>query len=90
MNDHDALNLALLIARLWIGGDDLRPRLPAPEGDPQRPGMANWFESLGLRNGQLQAMNVTYTELVFGPRSWSASSPRCRTAVRRRSCSWRW
>jgi putative oxidoreductase len=30
------------------------------------PGMANWFESLGLKNGTLQAWNVTLTELVFG------------------------
>jgi putative oxidoreductase len=27
------------------------------------PGMANWFESLGLRPGTLQAFLVTYTEL---------------------------
>ena len=28
--------------------------------------MANWFESLGLKNGPLQAMNVTYLELAAG------------------------
>ena len=28
--------------------------------------MANWFESLGLKNGKLQAMNVTYLELAAG------------------------
>jgi putative oxidoreductase len=67
MNDHDVLQLCLLIARGWIGimifAHGYR-HLKSVRGGP---GMANWFESLGMRNGPLQAWNVTLTELVFGP-----------------------
>src|SRR4029079_11694686 len=62
----DAYNLSLLIARLWIGGIFLPPRYRHLKAIRSGPGMANWFESLGLRNGKLQAMNVTYLELAAG------------------------
>jgi putative oxidoreductase len=66
MNDADALNIALTVARVWVGivmfAHGWRHLASVRSG----PGMANWFESLGLRNGPLQAWNVTITELVVG------------------------
>jgi putative oxidoreductase len=58
--------LALLIARLWMGGMIFAHGYRHVKSVRSGPGMANWFESLGLRNGPLQAINVTITELVFG------------------------
>jgi putative oxidoreductase len=62
----DAFNLSLLIARLWIGGIFLAHGYRHLKAIRSGPGMANWFESLGLRHGRLQAMNVTYLELAAG------------------------
>jgi putative oxidoreductase len=66
VNDQDALDLALAVARIWVGivmfAHGWRHLASVRSG----PGMANWFESLGLRNGPLQAWNVTITELVVG------------------------
>jgi len=62
----DAINLATLIARLWIGGVFLAHGIRHFKAIQSGPGMANWFESLGLKNGKLQAMNVTYLELAAG------------------------
>jgi putative oxidoreductase len=62
----DAYNLSLLIARLWIGAIFLAHGYRHFKAIRSGPGMANWFESLGLRNGKLQAMNVTYLELAVG------------------------
>ena len=66
MNNADAWNLATLIARLWIGGIFLAHGIRHYKAIQSGPGMANWFESLGLKNGKLQAMNVTYLELAAG------------------------
>ena len=66
MNDVDAINLGTLIARLWIGGVFLAHGFRHLKAIQSGPGMANWFESLGLKNGKLQAMNVTYLELAAG------------------------
>jgi putative oxidoreductase len=66
VNDQDAYNLARLIARVWVGIVFFAHGYRHLKAIRSGPGMANWFESLGLRNGPLQAMNVTYTELVFG------------------------
>jgi putative oxidoreductase len=66
VNDADALNLALFIARVWMGGMIFAHGYRHLKAIQSGPGMANWFESLGLKNGPLQAMNVTYTELLFG------------------------
>jgi putative oxidoreductase len=66
VNDVDAYNLALLIARVWMGGMIFAHGYRHLKSVRSGPGMANWFESLGLRNGPLQAWNVTLTELVFG------------------------
>jgi putative oxidoreductase len=62
----DAYNLSLLIARVWIGVVFLAHGYRHFNAIRSGPGMANWFESLGLRNGRLQAMNVTYLELAAG------------------------
>jgi len=66
VNDVDAYNLSLFIARVWIGGIFLAHGFRHYKAIKSGPGMANWFESLGLRNGKLQAMNVTYLELAAG------------------------
>jgi putative oxidoreductase len=67
VNDVDALNLALAIARIWVGIVMFAHGWRHLSSVRSGPGMANWFESLGLRNGPLQAWNVTITELVVGP-----------------------
>ncbi len=67
MNDHDVLQLCLFIARAWIGIMMFAHGYRHLKSVRSGPGMANWFESLGLRTGPLQAWNVTLTELVFGP-----------------------
>jgi len=66
VSNQDAYNLSLLIARVWIGGIFLAHGIRHFKAIQSGPGMANWFESLGLRNGKLQAMNVTYLELAAG------------------------
>jgi len=67
VNDVDALNLALAIARVWVGIVMFAHGWRHLHSVRSGPGMANWFESLGLRNGPLQAWNVTLTELIVGP-----------------------
>ena len=52
--------------------------------------MANWFESLGLKNGPLQAMNVTYTELVVGATLVLGFLTPLSYGAWRRSSSWLW
>jgi putative oxidoreductase len=66
MNDLDVFHLCQFIARAWIGGMMFAHGYRHLKSVRRGPGMANWFESLGLRNGPLQAWNVTLTELVFG------------------------
>jgi putative oxidoreductase len=66
VNDLDALNIALLVARVMVGAVMLAHGVRHLQSVRSGPGMANWFESLGLRNGPLQAWNVTLTELAAG------------------------
>jgi putative oxidoreductase len=66
VNDLDALNLALGVARVWVGVVMLAHGVRHLASVRSGPGMANWFETLGLRNGPLQAWNVTLTELGVG------------------------
>lgn len=66
MTDADWADLALAIARVWMGGMMFAHGYRHLKSVRSGPGMANWFESLGLKNGPLQAWNVTLTELVFG------------------------
>jgi uncharacterized membrane protein YphA (DoxX/SURF4 family) len=60
-----AANFAVLIARVWIGIMILAHGWRHVKAIRSGPGMANWFESLGLKPGPLHAWNVTITELVF-------------------------
>ena len=66
MTDADWIDLALTIARVWMGGMMFAHGYRHLESVRSGPGMAEWFESLGLKNGPLQAWNVTITELIFG------------------------
>lgn len=63
----NTVNVALTVARVWVGivmfAHGWR-HLKSVRGGP---GMANWFESLGLKPGKLHAWNVTITELAVGP-----------------------
>jgi putative oxidoreductase len=67
VNDVEVVNLVLLIARVWVGAVMFAHGWRHLKAVRSGPGMANWFESLGLRNGPLQAWNVTLTELLVGP-----------------------
>jgi putative oxidoreductase len=61
--DADAVNLALLAIRVMFGVVMFAHGWKHLKALRAGPGMANWFESLGLRPGPLQAFLVTYTEL---------------------------
>jgi putative oxidoreductase len=67
MRMQDALNLALLLARVWIGIVMFVHGWRHVKALQSGPGMANWLESLGLRNGSLQAQLLTWSEVVVGP-----------------------
>ncbi len=66
VNDLDAVNLALLLARIWMGGMMFAHGWRHLQSVRTGPGIANWFESLGLKPGKLHAWNVTVSELVVG------------------------
>ena len=66
MNDVDVVNLALAIARVWIGVVIFAHGAKHLVAVRTGPGMANWFESLGLKPGWLHAWMVTLTELAAG------------------------
>src|SRR3954464_6485740 len=63
----DALNFALLLARVWVGIVMFVHGWRHVKALQSGPGMANWLESLGLRNGPLQAQLLTWSEVVVGP-----------------------
>jgi putative oxidoreductase len=63
----DTYNLALTAARIWVGAVMFAHGWRHLSSVRSGPGMANWFESLGLRPGKLHAWNVTLTELAVGP-----------------------
>lgn len=67
MNDRDTIDGALLVARVWVGAVMLAHGWRHLKSVRSGPGMANWFESLGLKPGKLHAWNVTLTELAVGP-----------------------
>ncbi len=66
MNDADVINLALLVIRVWLGGTIFAHGWRHLQSVRSGPGMANWFESLGLKPGSIHAWNVTISELVIG------------------------
>src|SRR6266480_6498949 len=63
----DALNFALLLARVWVGIVMFAHGWRHVKALHSGPGMANWLESLGLRNGPLQAQLLTWSEVAVGP-----------------------
>jgi len=62
-----ALNFVLLVARVWVGTVMFVHGWRHVKALQSGPGMANWLESLGLRNGPLQAQVLTWTEVFIGP-----------------------
>src|SRR5947199_2180578 len=67
MRVEDALNFSLLLARVWVGVVMFVHGWRHVKALQSGPGMANWLESLGLRNGRLQAQLLTWSEVVVGP-----------------------
>ncbi|HEY7106313.1 MAG TPA: DoxX family protein [Acidimicrobiia bacterium] len=64
MQDIDAYNFALLLARVMVAVVMFAHGWRHVKALRSGPGMANWFESLGLKPGPLHAQLVTVTELV--------------------------
>lgn len=67
MRVEDAVNFALLLARVWIAIVMLVHGWRHVKALQSGPGMANWLGSLGLRNGPLQAQLLTWSEVAVGP-----------------------
>ncbi|MSO79627.1 MAG: DoxX family protein [Acidimicrobiia bacterium] len=63
----NSMALALTVARVWVGIVMFAHGWRHLQSVRSGPGMANWFESLGLKPGKLHAWNVTLTELAVGP-----------------------
>ena len=59
-------DFALLLARAWLGVMIFAHGWRHVGALRSGPGMANWFESLGLRPGWIHAWTVTLTELAAG------------------------
>jgi putative oxidoreductase len=66
VHDIDVTNLALALARVWLGIMIFAHGWRHVGSVRSGPGIANWFESLGLKPGPIHAWNVTVTELVVG------------------------
>ena len=58
-----SLDIALLASRVWIAFMVFMHGWRHLKSLRSGPGMANWFESLGLKPGWLHAQMVTFTEL---------------------------
>jgi putative oxidoreductase len=65
MSNLDALNFALLLSRVWIAIMIFAHGYRHVKSIQSGPGMANWFESLGLKPGPLHAWVVTLTEVTL-------------------------
>jgi len=63
----NALNFATLLARVWVGAVMFAHGWRHVQAIRSGPGMASWLESLGLRQGPLQAQVLTWTEVALGP-----------------------
>ena len=61
----DAANFAVLLARVWVGIMIFAHGWRHVKAIQSGPGMANWFESLGLKPGALHAWAVTLTEVTI-------------------------
>jgi len=60
----NAANFALLLARVWVAIVIFAHGWRHVKAIQAGPGMANWFESLGLKPGPFHAWMVTLTELA--------------------------
>lgn len=67
MDNVDVVNLALLGLRVVLGAMLFAHGWRHLKALRSGPGMANWFESLGVKPGPLNAWLVTFTELAIGP-----------------------
>jgi putative oxidoreductase len=61
----DAANFALLLARVWVAIMIFAHGWRHVKSIQSGPGMANWFESLGLKPGPFHALMVTGTEVTI-------------------------
>ena len=61
----DATNFALLLARVWVAIMIFAHGWRHVKAVRSGPGMANWFESLGLKPGHFHALMVTGTEVAI-------------------------
>ena len=61
----DAINFALLLARVWVAIMIFAHGWRHVKAVQSGPGMANWFESLGLKPGHFHALMVTGTEVAI-------------------------
>jgi putative oxidoreductase len=61
----DSLDFALLLSRVWIAFMVFMHGWRHLKAIRSGPGMANWFESLGLKPGAFHALMVTSTELAL-------------------------
>jgi putative oxidoreductase len=66
VTDPNVTDFALALARVWLGVMIFAHGWRHVGALRSGPGMANWFESLGLRPGPLHAWTVTLTELAAG------------------------
>jgi putative oxidoreductase len=66
VHDLDWAYFALALARVWLGIMIFVHGWRHLQVTRTGPGIANWFEGLGLKPGQLHAWNVTLTELGVG------------------------
>ena len=63
----DAVNLVLLVARVWVGAVMGAHGVRHVQALRSGPGMANWLRSLGLSNGPLHAHLLTWSEVGVVP-----------------------
>ena len=61
----DAVNFALLLARVWVAIMIFAHGWRHVKAVQSGPGMATWFESLGLKPGHFHALMVTATEVTI-------------------------
>jgi putative oxidoreductase len=66
VDSNDAVNLALALARIWLGVMIFAHGWRHWKSIQTGPGIADWFHSLGLKPGPLHAWNVTVTEFGVG------------------------
>jgi putative oxidoreductase len=66
VQDLNVTDFALALARVWLGVMIFAHGWRHLKSTRSGPGIANWFQGLGLRPGPVHAWNVTITELGVG------------------------